>query len=251
MDLKLSKNQKMILQKHKDIFGQAIKSYMAQPDKNLSITVNQKEFDLDTIPVWYLFRKYAQMPIIEQKAMDEAIGTVLDVGCGAGCHSKHLLSKGYSVKGIDISPLAIECLNSKIPSTFETSSILDYKAVEQYDTILLLMNGVGIAENIQGLQRLFEKLKTLLKPNGKILMDSSDLKYLYEEEDGSFLLPFGPEYYGQTQYQLAFKDFSGDWFNWLFIDFVTLCYYAERVGLKCKKIIEGEHYDYLAELTLC
>ena len=39
-------------------------------------------------------------------------------------------------------------------------------------------------------------------------------------------------------------------FNWLFVDYDTLREYALQNGLQCQLVIEGEHNDYLAKITL-
>ena len=83
---------------------------------------------------------------------------------------------------------------------------------------------------------------------GCIYMDSSDLKYLFEEEDGSFLIDIADDYYGLVDFQMQYKQVKGDVFDWLYIDFDTLAYYAEQHGFTAEMVREGEHYDYLAKL---
>ena len=112
------------------------------------------------------------------------------------------------------------------------------------------MNGSGIIGNIEGMERFFQRMKRLLAPGGCIYMDSSDLKYLFEEEDGTYLIDVAGEYYGLVDFRMQYKQVKGDTFDWLYIDFDTLSYYAEQYGFATEMVCEGEHYDYLAKIYL-
>ena len=111
------------------------------------------------------------------------------------------------------------------------------------------MNGTGIAGKICNLPKLFKRLKELLTPNGQILIDSSDLKYIYENEDGSFDIDLNANYYGEVDYQMVYKDIKGEPFDWLYVDFPLLSTIAQANGLHAELIAEGNHYDYLAKLA--
>ena len=102
----------------------------------------------------------------------------------------------------------------------------------------------------EGMERFFYRMKQLLKPGGRIYMDSSDLKYLFEEEDGSYLIDVAGEYYGLVGFQMQYKQVKGESFDWLYIDFDTLAYYAEQYGFTAEVVCQGEHYDYLAVMTM-
>lgn len=230
-----------------DPFGAGVKAYLENPDESLHIRVFQEDFDEDELPIPYLFRSYKEMPKTEQKALDLCKGKILDIGAAAGCHSKHLREKGFDVTPLDISPNCIDILHKDFPKA-TCADIKNFQSDEKYDTMLMLMNGIGVGATIQGLKDLLEHLKTLLNKDGQILLDSTDLRYLYEEEDGSFLIPMGDQYYGETKYQLQFEDHITNWFPWFFIDYDTLAYYAEQCGYTSSLLMEGEHYDYLAKL---
>ena len=112
----------------------------------------------------------------------------------------------------------------------------------------MLMNGSGIIGRLENLPAFFRKAKQLLRPGGSILMDSSDLRYLYEDEDGSFVIDIAGDYYGEVDFKMQYKDIIGDQFDWLYIDFQTLSLYAAQNGFKAELVKEGKHYDYLARL---
>lgn len=81
-------------------------------------------------------------------------------------------------------------------------------------------------------------------------MDSSDLRYLFEEEDGSFSIDLSGTYCGEIDFQMQYKDVKGESFDWLYIDFQTLELYAAEYGFKVELVAQGMHYDYLAKLSL-
>lgn len=207
-------------------------------------------FEDDVMPVSHLLRTAGQMPEIEQKALAMAYGRTLDVGAGAGCHSLTLQERGYDVTAIDISPLCCEAMRLRGIKDVRHTDIFNEEFTGRYDTILLLMNGTGIAGRLSRLPLLLAKLKSLMADDGQVLIDSSDIKYVYgDEDDMASIVPEG-RYYGEVDYQMVYRDIRGTQFEWLYVDFPLLKAAAESRGLKCHMIMEGSHYDYLAKLTL-
>lgn len=212
------------------------------------LRVFSSQFEEDEIPVADLFREYDDMPELERIALDEASGEILDVGAGSGCHSVALMKMGKSAVAIDISPLSVEVMKERGVDALQVN-LYDESFDRKFDTVLMLMNGTGIIGNLDNMPVFFERMKQLLKPGGSILIDSSDLRYLFEEEDGSLMIDLADDYYGQLDYQMQYKDVSGEPFDWLYVDFDTLAFYAEESGFDAELLAEGEHYDYLAKLT--
>ena len=212
------------------------------------LRVFSSQFEEDEIPVADLFREYDDMPELERIALDEASGEILDVGAGSGCHSVALMKMGKSAVAIDISPLSVEVMKERGVDALQVN-LYDESFDRKFDTVLMLMNGTGIIGNFDNMPVFFERMKQLLKPGGSILIDSSDLRYLFEEEDGSLMIDLADDYYGQLDYQMQYKDVSGEPFDWLYVDFDTLAFYAEESGFDAELLAEGEHYDYLAKLT--
>ena len=237
--------------------GAAILDFL-KTGKAGKLRVLSSMFEEDEMPVKHLFRSYHDMPKLEKKALDLARGKVLDVGAGAGCHSL-ALQASHSIKAIDISPLSceamklrgvkdVECINLFNP-LLSSADKKDENGNNGFDTILLLMNGTGIAGKIANLPTLFKRLKSLLNPNGQILIDSSDLKYIYENEEGGFDIDLNGTYYGEVDYQMVYGKTEGTPFDWLYVDFPLLKNIAESCELQGELIAEGEHYDYLARLS--
>ena len=233
----------------KDPMGAAIADYY-NTHKAGRLRVFSSQFDEDEIPVKHLFRSFDQMSPLERKALALSAGRVLDVGAGSGCHALVLQERGIDVCAIDISPLSVEVMRKRGINDARQQNLFDERFSETFDTILLLMNGSGIIGKIENLPTFFKKMKQLLRPAGCVLMDSSDLRYLYEEEDGSFLIDIAGDYYGEVDFQMQYKDIKGDPFDWLYIDFQTLGLYANENGFNAELISEGKHYDYLAKLTI-
>ncbi len=238
-----------LLTADKDPMGAAIADYFAN-HKADRLRVFSSSFDEDEIPVKDLFRTETNMPIIERTALQLAEGKILDVGAGSGCHALALQEARKKVCAIDISPLAVDVMKQRGVKDARLINLFDKTFSEQFDTILLLMNGSGIIGKIENLPDFFLKMKQLLTPNGFILLDSSDLRYLFEEEDGSYLIDIAGDYYGEVDFQMQYKNIKGNTFDWLYIDFQTLSLYATQHGFTAELIKEGKHYDYLAKLSL-
>jgi SAM-dependent methyltransferase len=230
----------------KDPMGAAIRDYYLK-GKASQLRVFSPDFDEDEMPVPTLFRNFKEMSPLEQKALELAKGKILDVGAGSGCHSLSLQEMGKNVVAIDISPLSVQTMKDRGVKVVKEINFFQIEG-EFFDTILMLMNGAGIIGKIDKLPVFFSHIKSLLAPDGILLLDSSDLRYLYEEEDGSFMIDLNDNYYGEMEFYMQYKDIKGDQFPWLYIDFNTLQMYAEENGFKAELILLGDHYDYLAKI---
>ena len=229
-----------------DPIGAAIMDF-ADTKKPKDIIVSSDLCEDDIIPVEVLFRKYSDMPELEQMALGRSKGKVLDVGAGAGAHSLELQDRGCEVFPIEISNGAVSYMK-KVGLNPRKINFFDLKD-EKYDTILMMMNGIGIAGKLSNLEKTLLQAKNLLNKGGRILCDSSDIKYLYEDEDGSMWIDLNNEYYGNFRFQMQYKKEKGPWFDWLYVDFDNLFQAAKKVGLKANRIYESDDH-YLAELTL-
>ncbi|MNQ30875.1 bifunctional 3-demethylubiquinone-9 3-methyltransferase/ 2-octaprenyl-6-hydroxy phenol methylase [compost metagenome] len=234
----------------KDLFGKAIFDFYTKnsPEDIITETSISEE---DEMSVEYLFRTYNEMPKIEQKALQLAKGKILDIGCGAGRHALSLQNeRNLEVTAIDISEKAIEtCLLRGIKNA-KVENILSFDG-EKFDTILLLMNGTGIFGQLKNCNKYLSKLKSLLNPGGQILIDSSDIIYMFDEdEDGGKWIPSENDYYGELVFNISYKGEKEEPFDWLYLDYNTLQNAAIANGLNCELVLEGEHYDYLAKLSI-
>ncbi len=238
-----------LLQPEKDPMGRAIADYF-EKGKAAKLRVFSSQFDEDEIPVKHLFRTFDQMSHMEQTALQLAQGKILDCGAGSGCHALALQDMGKEVSAIDISPLSVEVMEKRGVKSVQQADLFNLASVGEYDTVLMLMNGSGIVGKTDNMGQFFTKMKQILKPGGVVYMDSSDLKYLFKDEDGSFAIDLAGDYYGQVDFRMQYKQVKGDTFDWLYIDFQTLSLYANQYGFKAELVEEGEHYDYLAALRM-
>lgn len=232
----------------KDLFGKAILDFQTNNSPAAIITETNIS-EADEMDVAYLFRTYKEMPKLEKKALQLSKGKVLDIGCGAGSHSLYLQNdKNLEVTSIDISENTIQACQLRGLKKAKVQNILDLEN-EKFDTILLLMNGTGIFRTLAETSKYLLKLKSLLALNGQILIDSSDIIYMFDEdEDGSKWIP-SDGYYGELTFTISYKNQTEEPFPWLYLDYNTLQNAAFANGLQCELIEQGVHFDYLAKLS--
>ncbi len=236
-----------MLSKGNDIIGDALLDYQTKGVAANIITISFLDEE-DEMSIPYMFRTYDQMPILERKALQLCRGSILDIGCGAGPHSLYLQEKNYEVTAVDTSYGAIEvCKLRGVHSTRHTA-ILDILGTK-FDTLLLLMNGIGLVGKLKNLNHYLAHFKKLLHTNGQILLDSSNIIYMYEEENGGYWIPGNGTYYGEVEFTMKYNGSASKPFNWLYVDFETLKAQCLLEGFNCELVSEGEHYDYLARLT--
>ena len=232
----------------KDLMGRAIWDYYYQENSE-DLQTETSISELDDLPVSYLFRDYQEMNALEKKALDLSFGKVLDVGSGAGSHSLYLQNeRKLEVTALDISPKSIEVCKARGVKNAICEDLLQFSE-KNFDTVLLLMNGTGIFQSLEDIDQYLQKLKSLVAENGQILLDSTDILYMYDQdEDGGVLVP-AKGYYGELDYYLHYKGESELPMKWLYLDFDTLENAAIANGFKIKKVKQLED-SYLAQLTL-
>lgn len=225
--------------------GRAIADYQRTKTAE-RLRVFSPMFEEDEIPLPTLFRKYEEMPLIERKAHDMAKGKVLDVGAGAGCHTLVLQERGFDVTAIDISPLSVETMRIRGVKDVQEQNFFTFEG--SYDTILMLMNGIGIVGTLKRMPEFFRHLNEVLAPGGQLLCDSSDISYLFEDEYGHFDYP-DSNYYGEHVFRMQYKDTIGEPFQWLYIDKERLKEITLNNGFRVEIVAEGDHYEYLTRIT--
>lgn len=229
-----------------DPLGEALKDY-ANGHTSAEIIVHSSIAEDEILPASYLFRSKEELPELEKKALAYCKGKILDIGAGSGCHSLILQSNGFEVTAIDISDGAIEVMTKQGVKIVEKINVFEMKG--SFDTLLMLMNGIGITGTIEGLTNFLQHAKNLLAPDGQILIESSDISYMFKEEDGSVWMDLNAAYYGEISYRMEYKNSISDTFDWLYIDFSTLKDHAADNGYDCQLLYEGET-NFLAALTL-
>lgn len=231
----------------KDLMGQAILDYYHDNSADNLLTETSIS-EIDDLPVEYLFRDFKNMNLIEQKALELSKGKTLDIGAGAGSHSLYLQNeKDLDVLALDFSPKSIEVCQLRGLKNTLCSDMLQFSG-ETYDTILLLMNGTGIFQTLNRIDIYLEKLCSLLNDDGQVLIDSTDILYMYDrDEDGGVMVP-ADHYYGEVDYFIHYKLDTEKPIKWLYLDFKTLKRAAENNGFNVEIMIQEED-SYLARLT--
>ena len=100
---------------------------------------------------------------------------IIDFGCGPGLYATQLAQKGASVTGIDFSENSInyartEAKKEGLTINYIVSDYLDFETSEKFDLIIMIMCDFCALSPVQR-KILLAKFKTLLKPEGSILMD--------------------------------------------------------------------------------
>lgn len=225
-----------------DVFGNALLDFYHQRSPAV-LWLNNSYDEPEEMPVAVFFRDEDEMPELEMMALNQCRGSILDVGAGVGSHALLLQKAGHDVTAIDISKDAVDIMKLR---GVQKAVVQDVHTVkDQYDTLLLLMNGIGLTGTLAGLTEFLELAKSLVKPGGQLLFDSSDISYLYED------LPRPTaHYYGEISYCYTYKAISGNWFNWLYVDPDTLKRLAAQTGWATSILYHDEDDHYLARLTL-
>jgi SAM-dependent methyltransferase len=227
----------------KDILGQAIHDHYYKKPKH-KLWINNQYGPKEEMPIDIYFRDEDDMPDIEWLALNECRGDILDIGAGAGSHALLLQERGFAVTALDISTLATEVMLARGVNKIITTDIFEYQE-RRYDTLLLLMNGIGLTGTLLNLKAFLEHAKLLLNQGGQLLFDSSDIAYLYEGN-----LPDNGRYYGEIQYQYQYSQQKSDWFPWLYADEKTLEAVVNETGYNMEVLLEDEYKQYLVRLTL-
>jgi len=235
------------MNQNEDILGEALLKFQNKGERS-ELLIKGKDLEADEMDVSYYFRSYSEMPDIEQKALSLCRGKVLDIGAGAGSHALYLKEQEFDVCVMDSSPGAVEVMKLRGLSCVYLSDAIE-SIDQKFDTLLLLMNGIGISGTLGALPDFVASMFTILNDNGQIIFDSTDLRYLFEEEDGSMWLDLNAAYYGEMEYQYSLKGRDGKVFDWLYIDENTMNEVCNALGFAMKVVFRADPYHYLAVIT--
>lgn len=233
---------KFILEMAKDILGKALYDYYKKRFKK-PLLLHNNYGKPERQPLHVFFQDQDSMPDMELFALSLCRGRILDIGAGAGRHSVALAQQGLDVTSIDSSPACVRLMHERgLPHVIQCD-IHSYNE-DRYDTLLLMMNGIGLCQTLDALEPLLGKFRELLKPGGQVIFDSSDISYLYLDE----LFP-NDRYFGEIDYCYEYRGEMGDWFKWVYIDKETMQFKAEKAGFNFQIIYQDSGDQYLARLT--
>lgn len=236
-----------------DLLGQAILDYWNDDSKGL-IRVHSHLGDTQNMDPAIFFREFEEMPELEKVALRQVKGRVLDIGAGAGAHSLALANINLDGEVndphvLEISGAACRVMRERGLKTVIEQDFMDYHAPEQYDTLLFLMNGSGLAGSLEGLGPMLAHAKSMLSLGGRILMDSTDVLYMYTDDNGSVSLNLNAAYYGEIEMWMKYGKMRSEAFSWLYIDPSNLRSHAEELDMNFELLFTGERGHYLASLS--
>jgi SAM-dependent methyltransferase len=219
--------------------------------KHDAVLVVYDDFERDEVPISYFFRAPEEFPRLEQLALELCRGHVLDVGAGSGCHSLALQDRGFEVTAIEILPPLVRILQERGVRDTRLASWMEVEG-GPFDTVFMMMNGLGLTETLSGLAGFFQDARRLVSRGGQVLADSTDVRARLDPEagrTGALERPDG-RYVGELHFQVEYEGRKGDPFPQLYVDANTLIRYARKEEWGCE-ILQGpdEYGHYLARLT--
>jgi len=225
-----------------DVFGKALSDFYTKGKADVLWLHNSYD-EPEEMPVDVFFRAEDEMPPLEHYALSRCYGNVLDVGAGVGSHTLILQELGHKVTAIDISADAVKIMQQRGVKKALVQDV--FTTIEKFDTLLFLMNGIGLTGTLSGFIDFLNKAKQLINEDGQLLFDSSDIAYLYEDLEKP-----ANQYFGEVSFCYEYQKQKGNWFNWLYLDQATLVHIAHQNGWNCEIIFEDGEDQYLARLKL-
>ena len=230
----------------KDVFGQALYDFY-RFGRTEPLLLHTSYQDIEEMPLDVFFRDNSQLPELEQIALALCDGNVLDVGAGAGSHALELQQKNMEVTALDHSKLACQVITSRGVNRVINADFFGLENSDiKYDTLLFLMNGIGLSGTIQGLEKTLQIARKILYPGGQIIFDSSDISYLYDD----YGVKKPAHYPGIIEYQYEYKNEMGVPFEWLYIDQEELIKVADKEKWLIQIVYEDENSQYLARMSM-
>lgn len=226
-----------------DIFGKVLKDHFLGRQKG-KLWLHNSYGSPEDMPVNIFYRNKFEITELEGLAIQLCKGKTLDIGAGVGSHALIMQNNGIDITAIEISESACDIMQRRGVKKVINKDIFKFEE-EKFDTLIMMMNGIGLCGDMDGLERFLEHLKKLLLPGGQVIFDSSDIAYLYKADD--FI---SSKYYGEISYQYEYQMVKGDWFKWLYVDFNSLEKVANRLGWNCEMIFEDDMDQYLVRMQL-
>jgi SAM-dependent methyltransferase len=115
-------------------------------------------------------------------------GKILDIGCGPGIYAKDLLTRGWDIWGIDLSPKMIEAAAESIAELSESERDRAHFAVGQvgalpfdpafFDAVIC----IGVISYLEDLEHSLSDISRVLKPGGIAILQLSNKISPFEVE---------------------------------------------------------------------
>ncbi|MBI2147722.1 class I SAM-dependent methyltransferase [Candidatus Woesearchaeota archaeon] len=233
----------------RDAYGQEVWAFF-QGKKSFEVIERDDGFvDFSTGAPAY-FAKFKDWPKIQKHAIKYAKGNVLDVGAGAGRVSLYLQKKKINVVAIDNSPLAIQVCKKrgvKHAKVLPIEQISTFKP-NTFDSIIMFGNNFGLFSSFKKAKLLLKKFYKITTPSALIITENVDP---YKTEDPVHLLyhKFNRKrgrMPGQLRIRIRFRNYTGDWFDYLLVSKEEMKEILKDTGWRVKKFIDVGNYMYSA-----
>lgn len=226
----------------------ALRDYL-EGDESAVIIVHNSAGEREELPVGIFFRGPQNFFPFERAALRLCRGRVLDVGAGTGVHSLYLQKRGFEVVAIDVSPTAVEVMRRRGLHDARLADIGEFEA-EPFDTILMMMNGVGILGTLEGLDDYLRNVHRLVAPGGQIILDSGPARIVGSADEPAVEVEARElDYPGETWITLEYRGERGPPFRELYVDSETLDTRAQSAGWQSRVVYRDELGGFVARLT--
>lgn len=207
----------------------------------------------EALPVEFFFRDEDRMLDFERYALDLCRGRTLDLGAGAGPHTLALQARGRPVVAVEGSAPLARLLGERGAASVVRADFR-YWSRPGFDTVLMLMNGLGPLGTLSGLDRFLAHAPRFLAPGGQLFVDGAEATpreagARSETAPGRASWPPAGAYAGQAWIELAYRGRIGQPYRELYVDHDTLARRAAAAGWRCEVAFEASGGIYLARLT--
>jgi SAM-dependent methyltransferase len=227
----------------KDVQGKAMLDYYSGID-DIKLLIHTSYGEPEDMPVEVFFRDLGDFTKLEKVALKNCRGEILDIGAGAGSFTLELQKKGKNVTVLEISPISCQIMRQRGITKVLEKDVWGYHE-KKYDTLLLIMNGLGLAGTLSKLPAFLNLLKDLMLPGGQIICDSSDISYLYKD-----IAKPDSHYYGEIKFMYEYEGMKGDWFEWLYVDTDTLTTICTELDMNVEVLCKNKQDQFLYKITL-
>jgi len=173
----------------------------------------------------------------------------LDVGCGAGRVALYLQERGFTVTGIDNSPLAIKTCRQR---GAKDARVMAFEQVARFrpgtfDGVIMFGNNFGLFGHRRKAKALLRTLHRITRDNAVILAESIDP---YKTKN-----PFHRRYQsrnrrrgrmaGQLRIRIRFQAYLTPWFDYLLVSPAEMKEILDGTGWALDRVVEDKSPCYV------